>query len=110
MKAGREFVIKAVNAPVSIAGDLVNLYAYEFDYDKDLTLAAKSLFMVSVERHEVCPSFQTITRGQAQVLMDDLWSCGLRPTEGTGSAGSLKATQEHLEDLKTLLFHKMGIR
>ena len=40
----------------------------------------------------------------AQTLMDDLWQCGLRPTEGTGSAGALKATQSHLEDMRRLVF------
>jgi hypothetical protein len=36
----------------------------------------------------------------AQQLMDELWQCGIRPSEGTGSAGSLKATQDHLESMK----------
>ncbi len=45
-----------------------------------------------------------LTPEEAQVLMDDLWNCGLRPTEGTGSAGSLKATQNHLSDLQRLVF------
>lgn len=39
-----------------------------------------------------------------QVLMDDLWNIGIRPTEGTGSAGSLKATQNHLEDMRKISF------
>ncbi len=34
---------------------------------------------------------------RAQELMDDLWRCGVRPAEGTGSAGALVATQRHLE-------------
>ena len=42
----------------------------------------------------------------AQVLMDDLWSCGIRPTEGAGSAGSLKATEYHLEDMRKLVFEE----
>jgi len=46
---------------------------------------------------------------ESQQLMDDLWRCGLRPTEGQGSAGALLATQEHVRDLRTLLFHKEGI-
>lgn len=41
---------------------------------------------------------------QSQFLMDRLWECGLRPTEGSGSAGSLAATQRHLEDMRTLVF------
>lgn len=40
----------------------------------------------------------------AQVLMDDLWHAGLRPTEGAGSAGALAAVQRHLEDMRTLVF------
>jgi hypothetical protein len=43
--------------------------------------------------------------GAAQLLMDRLWECGLRPTEGSGSAGSLSATQKHLEDMRTLVFN-----
>lgn len=41
---------------------------------------------------------------EAQTLMDELWRSGIRPTEGTGSAGSLAATQGHLEDMRRLVF------
>ena len=47
----------------------------------------------------------------AQRLMDELWSCGVRPSEGTGSAGSLAATERHLQDMKTIamgLVRKFG--
>lgn len=45
-----------------------------------------------------------ITKQQAQVLIDDLWAAGLRPTEGAGSAGQLAATERHLEDMRKLVF------
>lgn len=45
-----------------------------------------------------------IDPGTAQLLMDDLWRCGLRPTEGQGSAGALAATQTHLKDMQTIAF------
>lgn len=41
---------------------------------------------------------------QAQTLMDDLWHAGLRPTEGAGSAGAMRAVERHLEDMRTLVF------
>ena len=44
----------------------------------------------------------------AQQLMDDLWICGLRPSEGSGSAGALAATQKHLEDMRQLVFSLLG--
>lgn len=54
------------------------------------------------------PSF-TIPNETAQLLMDDLWHCGLRPTEGTGSAGSLAATERHLADMRTIAFAKLNV-
>jgi hypothetical protein len=45
----------------------------------------------------------------AQSLMDQLWTCGIRPTEGHGSAGALSATQRHLEDMRQLVFKAHGI-
>lgn len=37
-------------------------------------------------------------------LMDDLWVCGLRPSEGSGSAGALAATERHLGDMRRIVF------
>lgn len=39
---------------------------------------------------------------EAQMLIDELWRCGLRPSEGTGSAGSLAATERHLADMQKI--------
>jgi len=50
-----------------------------------------------------------IGRTEAQVLMDDLWNSGFRPTEGSGSAGSLKATEKHLTDMRKIAFKKLNI-
>jgi hypothetical protein len=49
------------------------------------------------------PTF-TLNSNDTQKLMDDLWHCGYRPSEGSGSAGQLAATQRHLEDMRTLVF------
>lgn len=46
----------------------------------------------------------TLSRDDAQAFMDELWSAGIRPTEGTGSAGQLAATQAHLKDMQKLVF------
>lgn len=50
---------------------------------------------------------------QAQYLIDQLWRCGMRPTEGAGSAGSLAATEKHLKDMQTIamgLLRKEGMQ
>lgn len=41
---------------------------------------------------------------EGQQLMDALWDAGMRPSQGSGSEGSLAATQRHLEDMRTLVF------
>ena len=51
----------------------------------------------------------TIDIDAAQTLMDDLWNAGLRPTEGTGSAGALRSTHNHLEDMRKIAFHTLNI-
>jgi len=52
---------------------------------------------------QASPTF-VLDKAAAQLLMDDLWNCGLRPSEGSGSAGALAATQRHLEDMRRLVF------
>ena len=45
-----------------------------------------------------------LNTGEAQRLLDELWDCGLRPSEGTGSAGSRRATEKHLTDMQRIAF------
>ncbi len=45
----------------------------------------------------------------AQGLVDQLWACGLRPTEGSGSAGSLAATEKHLQDMRALVRKSLDV-
>lgn len=51
--------------------------------------------------------FVELTRDEAQKLMDRLWDCGLRPSEGTGSAGALAAVQAHLDDMRKIAFTEL---
>lgn len=51
----------------------------------------------------------SITRDDAQALMDALYDAGVRPTNGAGSVGQLAATERHLADLKTIAFNALKI-
>ena len=50
-----------------------------------------------------------ISVDEAQTLMDDLWRCGLRPAEGAGSAGAMRAVERHVDDLRKIAFKAMDI-
>ncbi len=52
----------------------------------------------------------SIDQVEAQQLMDDLWQCGIRPTEGSGSAGAMAAQTRHLEDMRKLVFDSQLIK
>lgn len=58
------------------------------------------------EEGTTVPPLFSMTFDSAQQLMDELWNLGIKPGEGTGSAGALAATQRHLEDLPSLVFKK----
>ncbi len=71
---------------------------------RDGDSVATGLEMIRVPPGTYCAPSVTFGFDAAQTLMDDLWVCGIRPTEGAGSAGSLAATQRHLEDMRRLVF------
>ncbi len=46
----------------------------------------------------------------AQRLADELWAAGIRPTQGKQSEGVTGAQAKHLDDMRTIAFHKLGIK
>lgn len=68
-----------------------------------------SVTMETQEQGTVVEPTLRIGMDEAQTLMDDLWRAGLRPTEGTGSAGSLRATEKHLEDMREIVFKQLDL-
>lgn len=47
---------------------------------------------------------------EAQELMDTLWACGLRPTQGKQSEGQVAAIERHLADMRAIAFAKLEIK
>jgi hypothetical protein len=74
-----------------------------------IVTVAEPIKMVPREEAEYRPPTLELNSATAQSLMDALWQCGCRPTEGTGSAGSLAATQRHLEDMRALVFQHVDV-
>lgn len=55
------------------------------------------------------PTLMSIGHHEAQIIMDDLWECGIRPSEGSGSAGQLKSTQDHLKDMRKIVAKQLDV-
>lgn len=79
-----------------------------FQLEQD-ELFAHNIEFKSVEVGYIPPEAFAMRNEDAQILMDDLWAAGLRPMEGSGSAGALLATQGHLLDMRKIAFHKLNI-
>lgn len=70
----------------------------------------ESLNFVKREEYESTDPICKLSKTAAQQLMDDLWACGLRPSEGQGSAGQLAAVQDHLRDMRIIVGSKLHIQ
>lgn len=72
---------------------------------KDCYAIGKIEFVRLEEGELANPTFELKIEA-AQQLMDELWQCGIRPTNEVGSVGQLQATEKHLEDMRKLVFSK----
>lgn len=81
------------------------------DVDTDCFAVGLPLAFQAVPRGKLAPQQPVLelSISDAQQLMDELWNVGLRPSEGSGSAGQLAAVQNHLEDMRTIAMSQLGI-
>jgi len=73
-------------------------------------LVAKSLEFVELQTGAPADPTFNLDWQEAQELMDMLWSCGLRPTQGKSSVGQLEAVERHPADMRTIAFDKLEIK
>jgi hypothetical protein len=96
-----------IQAEREISNDSISVYIGHRDEAGKLSVVSQML--VPHEAGTVMEPSLRLKRDHAQRLMDELWNCGLRPSEGSGSAGSLAATERHLADMRRLVFEAKGM-
>lgn len=88
----------------------IELTIWSTDKDTENQLLGKS---VEFEEH-IAPMVSEPTlicdKRAAQELMDQLWQCGIRPTDGVDNAGALAATKDHLKDMQKIVFDLLECR
>jgi hypothetical protein len=50
-----------------------------------------------------------LSKDVLQELSNDLWNSDIIPLQSVGSSGQLKATQDHVNDLRKIAFKQLGI-
>lgn len=88
----------------SVWSNDVELLVASKGFDSQWSHVAEPMTLREHKPGELVEPTMRLDNTAAQELMDNLWHCGLRPSEGTGSAGSLKATQDHLADMRKIAF------
>lgn len=90
----------------------ISIYMREQTVGRGNQVAAP-VTMVDQEPNTIVEPMARLPIQAAQQLMDELWRCGVRPSEGSGSAGSLAATERHLKDMQAVamgLLRKEGVQ
>jgi hypothetical protein len=65
---------------------------------------AKPIQMEAIETGMLTEPCLSLMLEEAQLLMDNMWDAGVRPSQSVGTAGQLDATKYHLEDMRRLVF------
>lgn len=92
--------------------DSIGIYLVRYDEDGQRELADHDGAHLVFRQHRrglsAAPTLE-IPPERAQQLMDDLWSAGLRPTEGRQSEGVTAAQARHLEDMRAIAFNRLKV-
>lgn len=70
---------------------------------------AENIQMKSVteENEGICiEPVLSLTKDEVQKWLDELWSLGIRPSNGAGDGNTIEAVKYHLEDMRMLVFKK----
>ena len=97
---GKDIELRAVSAPWHGGVELLVRQGDSF---------GTNITMETVPPGRIVEPTLRISMEKAQTLIDDLWGAGLRPTEGSGSAVALRATEKHLLDMRKIAFNKLKI-
>lgn len=86
--------------------DHLNFAIIEGSRRDEYFYAATKVTMERIKPGDSTPTAFSIPYDCGQILMDDLWNAGIRPTETKNQAGEIAATKYHLEDMRKLVFEQ----
>jgi hypothetical protein len=100
------YTVKVVRG--GLLNQLYQVVIFDKDFAEGMIRIVEKVEPVTYKMNELAYNFEPAPimfgETEAQILMDSLWDCGTRPSEGQGSAGQLAAVKYHLEDMRKLVF------
>lgn len=109
---GEGFQITPVTMPFHRADGSIGIYIDKIGSTAESCYRCDNVVMVPYKGDDAYrperPNL-VLSNTSAQRLMDLLWNCGLRPTEGKGSAGAFNAQGKHLEDMRKIAFAQLQL-
>ena len=76
-------------------------------FDEDTHSVVQPVVMEQVDRGTLIPVAMQGRPQDFQSLVDQLWECGVRPHQASGSTGQLGAITRHLEDMRSIVGHSL---
>ncbi len=101
----RELTLRAYRDEMRGASGAVCLVGYAHEGK----LAAQPLTLEDAEPGDRLPLVASLDWTTAQILMDTLYACGVRPTEAAGSAGQRAAMEKHLNDMRAIVAKALAL-
>ena len=88
--------------------DAVGVWLIDHDRDGNRMIAKPLEFEPFIQGSGLQPTLHLLPES-AQVLIDDLWSAGFRPTQGRQSEGVTAAQAEHLADMRAIVADRLKV-
>lgn len=100
----------AINRPLHFDRLDFYLLCHGFGGKDQREIATNFSFEPFQENHSIEPRGTFSLHGdRAQALIDQLWQCGLRPSQGKQSEGVTAAQARHLEDMRAIAFDRLKV-
>ena len=84
----------------------VDIYLVNEDFERTAVGEPFIVNMVEDDGATLRTPTMTLDNKTAQLFMDALWECGIRPNNGEGMGAQVAAIKYHLEDMRSLVFKK----
>lgn len=98
-----------IRAQLDLPWNQVSFTIHHEPKDDGLICYAENLMMNTVQQGTVIKPVVGLQLADAQVLMDDLWNAGLRPTNHKLSDVAFESQGKHLEDMRKIVSTQLGI-